>query len=204
MLESMIEEPIPTRAEASDVANAIIVGTDAIMLSGETAVGKYPLGAVNMMKKIAQNIEKNNYFVHNVVLEKCGEFYEQDSLAIVSAVVNMLSEAHTDAIITLTKTGYTAKLLSKAKPDVPIVAISDNESVCRRMALFWGVFPYFVGTEFEDTFTEGMIKKIDELLMRDTFLEKGDSTIIVGSLPGWASVRANFLRIHQIGSVGII
>jgi len=202
MLESMIEAPIPTRAEASDVANAIIDGTDAVMLSGETAVGQYAVEAVEMMTKISQNVEASNLGHFNKIPEASKEVYELDSHAIASAVINMLSEVEINAIVTLTGTGYTAKLLSKSKPTVPIISISDNEKICRQLNLFWGVYPYKM--KLQAHFTEDLLKEIDEKLVKNTFLNAGDKIIITGGLPYLTAGKTNFLRLHQLGSLGII
>lgn len=200
MLESMIKQPTPTRAEASDVANAILDGTDAVMLSGETAVGEYPVEAVSMMTSIAKNIENSDLYKSNVSLLGKSEIYEVDSQAIAAAVVRMLSEIEISAIVAFTRSGFTGKLLSKEKPSVPIIAISDSEKTCRRLNLFWGVFPYKL--DFDMNFTEDLLKNIDEILINKTFLEAGDKVIITGGLPYLAVGKTNFLRLHQIGSYG--
>ena len=202
MLESMIEQPLPTRAEASDVANAIIDGTDAVMLSGETAVGEYATEAVEMMVKISQNVEASNLGHFNKVPKISDDVYELDSQAIVSAVIKMIPEVEISAIVALTRTGYTAKLLSKSKPTIPIISISDDEQICRRLNLFWGVYPYKM--TLQPTFTEEMLKEIDSILIEETFLDSGDKVIITGGLPCITAGKTNFLRIHQLGSIGII
>ena len=202
MLESMIEQPLPTRAEASDVANAIIDGTDAVMLSGETAVGQYPTEAVEMMAKIATNVEISNLGNFNQVPKIGDDVYELDSQAIVSAIIKMIPEVEIAAIVALTRTGYTAKLLSKSKPTVPIISISDDERVCRRLNLFWGIYPYKM--TLQPNFTEEMLKEIDSVLVKETFLNSGDKVIITGGLPYITAGKTNFLRLHQLGSIGII
>ncbi|MFH0703189.1 MAG: pyruvate kinase [bacterium] len=202
MLESMIYEPIPTRAEASDVANAIIDGTDAVMLSGETAMGKYPVESVNMMDLIAKNIESSKLYKGNQYSSKARDIYEVDSQAIATVVIRMLTEIEIDAIVAFTRSGFTGKLLSKAKPTVPIIAISDNEKVCRRLNLFWGIFPLLM--DFEESFTEELLKKIDEMLINQTFLKPGDKIIITGGLPYLTVGKTNFLRLHQIGSCAVL
>ncbi len=202
MLESMIEQPLPTRAEASDVANAIIDGTDAVMLSGETAVGEYAAEAVGMMAKISQNVESSNLGHFNEVPKISDDIYELDSQAIVSAIIEMIPEVEISAIVAFTRTGYTAKLLSKSKPTVPIISISDDEKICRRLSLFWGVYPYKM--TLHPNFTEEMLKEIDSVLIKETFLESGDKVIITGSLPFVTTGKTNFLRLHQLGSTGII
>jgi len=200
MLESMIEQPMPTRAEASDVANAIIDGADAVMLSGETAVGKYPAEAVKMMSQIAYDVEHSDILRLNLSELKAKEIYELDSLAITSAVIKLVEDIEVQAIITFTKKGYTAKLLSKAKPSVPIIAISDDEQVCRRLNLLWGVIPHHLdlGTDLD----KELLEKLDKLLIEKTFLCPGDKIVTTGSIPYLVTGKTNFIRVHQVGSIG--
>lgn len=202
LLDSMIECSVPTRAEASDVANAIIDGADALLLTGETTIGKYPVEVIEMMSKIATNVETGNLLNFNRVPGINENSYELDSRAIVSAVVKMLSEVEISAIIAVTKTGYTAKLLSKSKPSVPIIAFSDEEKVCRALNLFWGVYPF--KTEKHENFTEEMLRKTDEILIKETFLSRGDKIVITGALPRTGGGQTNFLRLHRLGSAGIM
>jgi len=199
MLESMIVDPMPTRAEASDVANAILDGTDAVMLSGETAVGKYAVETVGMMNLIAQNIEKSSFYKSNKFISSKEYLYEVDSQAIASAVIRMLSEVEISAIVAFTRSGFTGKLLSKAKPSVPIIAISDNEKTCRKLNLSWGIFPYLM--PFEVNFTEELLSKLDDMLMKETMLNAGDKIVITGAMP-YLVGKTNFLRLHQVGSSG--
>lgn len=200
MLESMIVDPMPTRAEASDVANAILDGSDTVMLSGETAVGSYPVESVSIMSSIAKDIEVSNLYKNNRSLPESADIYEVDSQAITAAVIRMLSEIEISAIVAFTRSGFTGKLLSKEKPSVPIITISDSEKVCRRLNLLWGVFPHQM--DFGASFNEELIKKIDNMLMKKTFLNAGDKVIITGGLPYLAVGKTNFLRLHQIGSSG--
>ncbi len=197
MLETMIAQPTPTRAETSDIANAIMDGTDAVMLSGETAVGKFPYKAVGMMRAISDNVEKSSLYNSNRFI-KSKEVYDRDSQAISTAVIRMLSEIETKAIVAFTKTGFTARMLSKAKPAVPIISIAEDEKLCRRLNLLWGVFPLHFDCNMN--FSEDELKALDECLIQKTFLNVGDKIIITGGqfylIPG----RTNFLRLHQIGS----
>lgn len=202
MLDSMIEQPIPTRAEASDVANAIIDGSDALLLTGETTVGKYPVEVVEMMAKIAENVEVSNLGHFNQVPEIGDDVYELDSQAIVSAIIKMLSEVEISAIIAISRSGYTAQLLSKSKPTVPVVAVAEDEKICRMLNLFWGVYPYKM--KLQSNFTEELLKEMDSKLIKETFLSAGDKVIITGGLPSITAGKTNFLRLHQLGSVGII
>lgn len=139
MLDSMANSPSPTRAEVSDVANAILDGTDAVMLSNETAVGKYPVQAVATMAKIAARIEQER---EKIVVPHCDDFDNENiSTAIAGAVSQIAKKLHASAIMTLTKTGATARNVSKFRPQTPIFAITPHVSVSRQLQLVWGVKP---------------------------------------------------------------
>lgn len=197
MLESMIEEPIPTRAEASDVANAILDGTDAIMLSGETAMGKYPIEAVKMMRKIATNVESDNFMLSNLDLAM-SEHYELSPQAISNATVKMAEDLNAKAIMAFTHSGYTPKLLSKLKPSVPILAISDLESTCRRLNLYWDI--YADKKDWDTVLDADLLGKIDDYILTKTDFKKGERIIIIGSIPKLITGRTNFIRVHRIGA----
>lgn len=197
MLESMIEEPIPTRAEASDVANAILDGTDAIMLSGETAMGKYPTDAVRMMRKIATNVETCNFALSNLDLEM-NDRYELSPQAISNAAVKMAEDLNAKAIMAFTHTGYTPRLLSKLKPSVPVLAISDMESTCRRLNLFWDI--YADCRNWDTVLDADLLEKIDDYILAKTEFKKGERIIIIGSIPKLITGRTNFIRVHRIGA----
>ena len=197
MLESMIEEPIPTRAEASDVANAILDGTDAIMLSGETAMGKYPIEAVKMMRKIATNVESDNFMLSNLDLAM-SEHYELSPQAISNATVKMTEDLNAKAIMAFTHSGYTPKLLSKLKPSVPILAISDLESTCRRLNLYWDI--YADKKDWDTVLDADLLEKIDDYILTKTDFKKGERIIIIGSIPKLITGRTNFIRVHRIGA----
>lgn len=197
MLESMMEEPVPTRAEASDVANAIIDGTDAIMLSGETAAGKYPVLAVKTMYKIAQNVEHTNLCRTSVPLG-INPDYQLSPQAIAHAAVEMAKDLNAKAILSFTHTGYTPRLISKIKPPVPILAISDMEPTCRRLNLLWAIFSSY--REWDTVLDGNLLSKIDEFILSNTDIKKDERIIITGSIPKLISGRTNFIRIHRIGA----
>ena len=197
MLESMIEEPIPTRAEASDVANAIIDGTDAIMLSGETAMGKYPIEAVKMMTKIATNVESGDFIFANLDLE-LNDNYDISPQAISNAAVKMAEDLNAKAIMAFTHTGYTPRLLSKLKPSVPILAISDMESTCRRLNLYWDIYADL--KDWDTVLDADLLEKIDNYILTKTNFKKGERIIIIGSIPKLITGRTNFIRVHRIGA----
>ncbi|MGN0005124.1 MAG: pyruvate kinase [Candidatus Gastranaerophilaceae bacterium] len=197
MLESMIEEPIPTRAEASDVANAILDGADAVMLSGETAAGKYPVQAVKMMNQISDSIETSRFCPEYLDLEVTDE-YEITPQAIANAAAKMAHDLHAKAIFAFTHTGYTPRLLSKIRPQIPIVALSDQSKTCRKLNLSWNICPFFC--DWDTTLDETMLKKIDSLILDKTEFKKDERIIIIGSIPQLITGRTNFIRVHRIGA----
>lgn len=197
MLESMIEQPIPTRAEASDVANAIIDGTDAIMLSGETAAGKYPVEAVKMMRSIAQNVEGSEVMTHNHYPQDLIDASKDDSIAICTAIIDMVEKVDVKAILTLTASGYTPKLLSKAKPSVPILSFCPSYRNTRRMMLYSDVYP--VEMELNEGFNKKTLGVIDNCLIEKFHFKEGDKVIFTGALPDLLVGKTNFIKLHEIG-----
>lgn len=200
MLESMIEQPIPTRAEASDVANAVIDGADAVMLSGETAVGEFPSETVAMMKMIADNVEESSLLpVNKQICAPKSLKEEKDAYAVCRALINMVDEIKIGAIVAFTKTGYTAKLLSKAKPGVPVIAISNSEETCRRLSLYWGVHAMYMPVK---KLNNDLLREMDEKFIAETFLSPKDKVVVTGSVPYLATgSTTNFIRLHEIGSL---
>lgn len=190
MLESMINNPRPTRAEASDVANAIFDGTDAIMLSGETAAGKYPVEAVKMMGRIAEAAEGSmNYQV--LKLHEAGT----SAHAIAHAACAMAVDMKARAIATFTKTGSTARLISQYRPPNRIVALTQHEHVYRQLSINWGVIPLML-TEVSDS--ETTLAIVEETLLRRGFVAGGDSLVITGGLPIAARGPANFVKLSVL------
>lgn len=197
MLETMIEEPIPTRAEACDVANAIMDGADAVMLSGETAAGKYPVEAVAMMRKIADNTEKSKFCKHDLSLD-INEDYELSPQAIANGAVKMAQDLNAKAILAFSHTGYTPKLLAKLRPSVPVIAISNLEQTCRRLNLYRGIDTYC--KDWDDVLGHDMLNKIDKFILKNTDFKLDERIIIIGSIPKLITGRTNFIRIHRIGA----
>lgn len=198
MLESMVEQPIPTRAEASDVANAILDGTDAIMLSEETAAGKYPVEAVKMMRSIAQNVENSEIMKHNYYPDDVIEEYKDDSIAICTAIIDMVEKIDVKAIIALTASGYTPKLLSKAKPSVPIFSFCPSYRNTRRMMLYSGVYP--VEMDLQDGINQQILDILDKYLIESYDYKAGDKVIFTGALPDLLVGKTNFIKLHEIGN----
>ncbi len=193
MLESMTENPRPTRAEASDVANAIFDGSDAVMLSAETATGKYPVEAVGMMARIIEEAEAS---IHEFPRPA-----PQEKLKVAETVAELVCHAsrelHMKLIAVFTHSGFTARLVSRYRPLVPIVAFSPEAETRRRMALLWGVTPRSIVD----------IKKIDGLaaiaekrLVEERLVKKGDVIGIVAGTPMGIRGTTNFMKFHVIGS----
>lgn len=197
MLESMINEPIPTRAEASDVANAILDGADAVMLSGETSVGKFAIDAVKMMAKIAKRAELSRFYRFDKDFE-VSEDLALTRQAIVFGADKMLKYVNAKAVLSFSHFGYSTRLLSKLKPSAPIILVSDLESTCRKMALNWGV--YSRHKKWDDVLGQDLLLKIDEFLINEVGLQMGDYVVITGSAPRLISGRTNFIRVHKIGT----
>ncbi len=196
MLESMIENPRPTRAETSDVANAVLDGTDAVMLSGETAVGKYPREAVQMMSRIV--IEAESAPFQQLLPER--QHAEQLSIAetICEAMAHAARDLDLRAIAIYTQTGTTARMLSKYRPRAPIYAFTPSEAVCNRMNLFWGVAPLRCPTNLS---VERMAEFAEAQLSRRQVLAGGD---IFGLVAGATETTGatNFLRLITAGESG--
>lgn len=197
MLETMITEPIPTRAESSDVANAIIDGADAVMLSAETSVGKFAAQAVAMMAKIAHSIENSSFYKFDNEMEICDE-YALTRQAIVFGADAMVKYVNAKALISFSHFGYSTRLMSKLKPSVPIITISDSKSTCRRLALNWGVFP--IHREWDTVVGKEFLINLDAFLMKNYDFKKDDYVIITGSAPHLITGRTNFTRVHRIGA----
>lgn len=197
MLDSMQHEPRPTRAEASDVANAILDGTDAIMLSGETAAGKFPVEAVKMMNVIALKTEPAFDFAASFRKRR-----ESTTLTITDAISQSVTytAANLDvsAIITPTESGHSARMVSKYRPQVPIVAITFSEEVLRRLTLVWGVYPVF--SEPANTTDEILDIAINKGLETKLF-ERGAKVIITAGVPVGVSGTTNLMKVHVIGNV---
>lgn len=197
MLESMIEEPIPTRAESSDVANAILDGADAVMLSGETSVGKYAIEAVKTMANIAHNTENSSFYNYDRDVEM-SEDLALTRQAIAFGADKMLKYVDAKAIVSFSYFGYSTRLISKLKPSVPVILVSSNEQTCRRMSLPWGVYPYL--KHWDEVLGADLLINIDNFLLNEIGLKQGDYVIITGSAPKLISGRTNFIRVHKVGT----
>ena len=191
MLDSMIRNPRPTRAEASDVANAIIDGTDAIMLSGESAVGEYPVKAVRMLAKIAEDVEREVHFPDLPPPDNDETHALSEALLAIDKILPLR------LIVTFTSSGYTALLASKERPSVPVVALTPNVKVYHRLNLIWGVIPVLIGEQVE-TF-EDLAAQADNMLRKRGLARAGDKVLIMAGIPTRHPKGTNFLKIHAVG-----
>jgi pyruvate kinase len=195
MLDSMIRNPRPTRAEASDVANAIFDGTDAIMLSGETAVGKYPLEAVKTMAIIAEKAESVLDFEEILVSKGIKQKNIIDSIG--HATCDMALDLNAEAIITPTASGSTARVVSKYRPKSAVVASTPDERVARQLSIVWGVYPVIVK---ETTGTDNMIDEAVQKALESGYIKLGDLVIITSGMPGVPGT-TNLLKVHVVGEI---
>lgn len=197
MLDSMIRNPRPTRAEVTDVANAIIDGSSAVMLSGETAAGKYPLEAVRTMYNIAINIENSLDYKEMLKNKSIGNEISTTN-AISKATVNTAADLGAKAIITATSSGYTSKAISKFRPKAPIIAATTKENVMRKMALEWGVYPVLAP---ESNSTDEVIDLSIQATMEAGYVEEGDLVVITAGIPVGLAGTTNMIKVHTIGKV---
>ena len=199
MLESMIQNPRPTRAEASDVANAILDGTDAVMLSGETAIGKFPLESVKMMDAIVREAEANlTEWGHWRGLP--GELAGQDdAVYLCRAAAELANDRHVAAIAVFTKSGSTPKLLSKTRPGVPILAFTSSQDTYLMMSMIWGVVPHLV--PFAGTM-EQLLAHVEAGLLAETPVQRGQQVVLICGFPVDQMRASNLVMLHTVGQGG--
>ncbi len=197
MLDSMIRNPLPTRAEVTDVANAIYDGSDAIMLSGETAAGAYPVEAVRMMRRIADHVERyrelDRSWVRNVK-ENAGLSPEQ---AVAHSVCKAAESLKARYIVAQTISGRTARLIAMYRPQVPIIAITPLETTYYQLSLVWGLETIFL-PEFEKDFLQTVAKGDLELIKRQ-FVREGDLVVISAGIPAASTGGTNVMKLHIVG-----
>lgn len=199
MLNSMVESPRPTRAEASDVYNAIMDGSDAVMLSNETAVGHYPVVSVETMASIAVIAEKallSGWSPGHVKSHPEHEARERISDAIGEATSQIADVLDCRAIVTSTHTGYTTRQIARERPRTPILCVTPSEFTFRRMALVWGVIPMMV-PQFNTT--DEMIGTVVRAANRSGMVVRGDSLVIIAGVPFGVGNQTNFLKVHVVG-----
>jgi pyruvate kinase len=195
MLESMINNPRPTRAEASDVANAVFDGTDALMLSGETATGKYPVESVLMMNSIVLEAEQ-----HTSEWGHCESLpnnpNEDDAISITRAARELAHDRNVAGIAVFTQSGRTALLMSKTRPQVPIFGFTPNQKTFQKLGFYWGVTPFLVPYASS---TEIMMEILESSILSSAILSPGQQIIIISGFPVGAWVPPNLALLHTIG-----
>ncbi|PYQ61293.1 MAG: pyruvate kinase [Acidobacteria bacterium] len=198
MLESMTVSSRPTRAEASDVANAIFDGSDAVMLSAETASGSYPIGAVQMMARIIMAAEQNGGLEARATREPFRQLSETDEFtdALAGAANYAAEQLEAKFIVVFTQTGFAARLMSKFRPKQPIIALTPSSWVARRMSILWGVQPFVLKEVGE--FHEQIVERVDDFLLSRDIVSPGDRLVILMGSPIYQRAKTNLLRVHRV------
>lgn len=195
MLESMMTESVPTRAEASDVANAVFDGTDAVMLSGETARGQYPVETVRVMDRIIRAAESER--LRPASLQNSSSENDSIAEAMCAAAASASSTTHAAVLAVLTESGTTARLLSKQRPDAPIVAFTPHETVRRRMALLWGVEPSLM-ERIQDS--DGQVAEVERRLKADKLIDAGSRVVLLAGTVVGRPGGTNVMKLHEVRS----
>ena len=193
MLDSMVRHPRPTRAEVTDVANAVIDHTDAVMLSAESATGKYPVKAVEIMSKIINDTEESSY--DDLALENITRGGIEIDTAVSSVAARLLKNVGAKAVLVATISGYTARLVSRYRPEKPIIVAAETEKVRRQLALSWGVVPYVVKS---CRTVDELITEVVKIAKRERVAKQGDRVIIIGGQPVGKAGNANLIKIHEV------
>jgi len=193
MLESMITAPRPTRAEASDVANAVLDASDALMLSGETASGLHPVEAVKTMARIIDEIEHSAYYRANVAVPDLQ--LQVPANAIAHAAMTAARAMKLKTIVAVSESGGAARLVSEYRPESNIVCLTTNEVTFRRLALIWGVTPVMISPAAT---TEELIDRVESTLIERNLAQVGENVLITMAVPVGAGMQTNILKIHQI------
>jgi pyruvate kinase len=196
MLDSMIHNPRPTRAEASDVANAALDGTDAVMLSGETASGDYPVESVQMMDAIVCNAEAS-FSTWGHASEFPQSVTRDDAISMTLAARELAHDRNVACIAVFTVTGKTALLMSKARPQVPILAFTPDQRTYQRMSLYWGVLPFLVP---HATTVESMLTIVEQAILSFTEIQPGAQAVVIASFPVGTIQPPNLALLHTIRS----
>ncbi|MCP5469214.1 MAG: pyruvate kinase [Chlamydiales bacterium] len=196
MLESMITNPRPTRAEASDVANAIYDSTSAVMLSGETAIGRYPIEVVKVMRSIIEETELD--FDYNEFIERAHISHYDVAASVAYASVRTSHNAQAKAIFAFTTSGSTARLLARLRPRIPIIAMTPNKKVYHQLALWWGVIPLFCD---EVNTIEDAYKRISHYALEKNLVQHGDLVVITAGTPFGKPGTTNMMIVDSIGDV---
>ncbi|MCB9134160.1 MAG: pyruvate kinase [Anaerolineales bacterium] len=196
MLESMMDSPRPTRAEASDVANAIFDGTDAVMLSGETAAGRFPVETVQMMDAIVHEAEEHLTEWGHWGKQPTNTEPETDTLYLCRAAAELAHDRNVAAVAIFTNSGKTALVMSKTRPGVPILAFTSKERTYKRMGLYWGVVPHLI--PMVDTM-EGMLAHVEAALLAETPVQRGQQVVLICGFPVNEIRPSNTVMLHTVG-----
>jgi pyruvate kinase len=198
MLESMIKSPVPTRAEVSDIANAILDGTDAVMLSEETTLGDFPIEAVSMMSRVAYQVEKDAIFAEKFMESKRLK-RDHDSSHVVDAVtsesVDLAHHTHAKCLVTLTTTGRTARMVSRYKPMCPIYAFTPNQETYNKLVLSFGVEPVMMP---KIKILADMMPFVRTYLSKNKIVKKGEKTVVVAGIPFGKAVDTNMMMVDTL------
>jgi pyruvate kinase len=197
MLDSMIRNPIPTRAEVTDVANAIYDGSDAIMLSGETAVGAYPVQSVLMMRSVADHVEENLGLDRGWIRSEAQEASYSTQLAVAQSVCQTAGRLGARCIVAQTISGTTARLISMYRPSTPVIAITPRESTFHQLSIVWGVEALLI-PKFEKDFLK-TTAATDRVLLERGYVDKGDLVVISAGIPAAKSGGTNVMKLHAVG-----
>jgi pyruvate kinase len=192
MLESMISSPVPTRAETSDVANAVLDGADAVMLSGETSVGEYPVITVQTMAKIVESTEDHG-------LERIADLGTKPRTqggALTLAAAEVADFVDAKYVCVFTESGDSARRMSRLRVKIPMKAFTPDQAIRRRMSLTWGIESFLVDRV---THTDAMFHQVDELLLGNKLAEVGDKVVVISGSPPGISGSTNDLRVHRVG-----
>ncbi len=196
MLDSMIRNPRPTRAEASDVANAIHDGTDAVMLSGETANGKYPIEALEIMDKIVVTTENNLDYEGKLQRKLSKISYKDVPTTIALFSCTTANEVGAKAILACTKSGATAEFISRFRPECPIISVTQTEKVARKLSIYWGVYAQTISETIDNT--DMLIDLSVEKAKRVYNLSDGDLVVVAASVPANFKGHTNMLKVHEV------
>jgi pyruvate kinase len=196
MLESMIRNPRPTRAEASDVANAVLDGTDAVMLSAESAVGRFPVQSILVMDHIVKEAEMH-YKEWGSKSKSNHDPSSNDAITTTRAAHEMSLDQNVASIAVFTKSGRTALYMSKTRPDVPILAFTPQASTFNRLGLYWGITPYLV--PFANSIEE-MLSHVEDTILKTTSLMPGQQVVLVSSFPVASGINPNIAMLHTVKS----
>jgi pyruvate kinase len=196
MLDSMQNNPRPTRAEASDVANAILDGTDAIMLSGETAAGKYPVESIETMDRIARKTEESPVYHQKLMTPNVERTTITNAMG--QAVTSTAKQLRAAAILTPTESGYTAKVVSMYRPACPIVAVTPHERVINKLALVWGVQPLLYKSADS---TDEVMESAIQAAVKENIIKYGDLIVITAGVPVSEPGTTNMMKVHVVGKV---